>query len=50
LGERGRTVGDLINWISSLNKMNPNLQLQTVLNLLSMFADLSHLLIDKVAT
>ena len=50
LGERGRTVGDLINWISSLNKMNPNLQLQTVLNLLSMFADISHLLTDKVAT
>jgi len=39
LGESEITVGVLINWISSLNQMRPNLQLQTVLNLLSMFKD-----------
>lgn len=44
LGEREITVGVLINWISSLNRMRPNLQLQAVLNLLSMFVDLSHIL------
>ena len=48
LGEKRITVGVLINWISSLNQMRPNLQLQAVLNLLGMFADLSHVL--KVAT
>ena len=48
LGERAITVGVLISWISSLNQMKPNLQLQAVLNLLSMFVDLSQLL--KVAT
>lgn len=35
LGEREITVGVLINWISSLNRMRPNLQLQAVLNLLT---------------
>lgn len=48
LGEREITVGVLIKWISSLNQMRPNLQLQAVLNLLSMFADKSYLL--KVVT
>ena len=42
LGEKEITVGVLINWISSLNQMRPNLQLQAVVRLLSMFADLSH--------
>ena len=40
LGEKKITVGVLINWIRSLNQMRPTLQLQAVLNLLSMFADL----------
>lgn len=35
LGEREITVGVLINWITSLNQMRPNLQLQAVLNLLT---------------
>lgn len=46
LGQRGITVGVLINWISSINEMTTSLQ--AVLNLLSRFTHLSHLL--KVAT
>ena len=38
LGQRGITVGVLKNWISSMNERTPSLQ--TILNLLSKFADL----------